>query len=216
MADASSPMQLITEDEDLRQAFISLMRRHVQDWPAVGVATAPVYVRRADGADNALTQISTVWKTDKLRCLGVVVDADDKFPSRWARIKRFSKLHFLPVPDKLPPEGLILTTADGKKFGAWVMPDNKSPGMLETFCHPLIPDRHKPLWEYAANAAQQAKGQGAEYIDQHAEKAHIHTYLAWNNPPGQSIGRALASGCLDCCAHDAMAFVSWTKALYSL
>ena len=163
MADASSPKQLIMEDEDLRSAFLAFMRRHTPGWPITGAADAPVFVRRADGAENALTQVGTVWKTEGLRCLGVVVDADDKFPSRWARIKRFSKANFPAVPDNIPSDGLILKNTDGKRFGAWIMPDNKSPGMLETFCHPLIPDAQRTLWSYASEVVKEARIRGAGF-----------------------------------------------------
>lgn len=216
MADASSSKQLIMEDEDLRSAFLALMRRHIPGWPATGAVDAPVYVRRAEGAENALKQIGTVWKTDRLTCLGVVVDADDQFPLRWARIREFSKANFSSVPEEPLASGLILSDNDGKRFGAWIMPDNKSSGMLETFCRPLVPTVHDSLWQYASEAASEARNKGARYIEPHVQKAHLHTFLAWHNPPGQSIGRALSSGCLDCCADGAAAFVQWARTLYDI
>jgi len=216
MADESSSKQLITEDEDLRSVFLAMMRNHFAGWPVIGARGAPVFVRRADGVNNALYLMPTVWKTSGLQCLGIIVDADDSFTARWERIARFARNQFSVVPDAPPPGGLILADGSGKQFGAWIMPDNSSAGMLETFCHPLVLPAHDILWRYAKLVADEAKAKGAGYIHAHKEKAYIHTFLAWTDPPGQPIGRAMTAGCLDCKAHGAMAFVQWCKRLFRL
>ena len=210
-------MQMVAEDDDLSAVFLSVMRRHIPTWPARGAQDAPVWVRSAGSADQAFQEAAVILKMTNLKVLGILVDAEQAFASRWARIKTFCQAHFPGVPTTMPAGGLILANSKGQKFGVWVMPNNKSPGMLETFCKPLVSSNHQPLWEYALEAVQEAKKKrGADFKNKHLEKAHLHTFLAWMNPPGQRLGEAVISNCLDCHSAPAMTFVKWCKDLYDL
>jgi hypothetical protein len=96
------------------------------------------------------------------------------------------------------------------------MPDNRSAGMMETFLRHLIKPEDEPLWIHAQAAFAQAKAIGAHCRDVHADKAHIHTWLAWQDPPGQAFGIALVKNILDARSATAMPFVDWFRRLYGL
>lgn len=96
------------------------------------------------------------------------------------------------------------------------MPDNQSRGMIETFLRFLVPTASADLWSYALEAMLAARSRGATWRDGHADKAAMHTWLAWQDPPGQSFGNALLTKCLDPNSKLAAAFVQWFRRLYNV
>jgi hypothetical protein len=139
----------------------------------VGYSTDEVFKRSA---------LSVRFKESGLRTLGIILDADDEFDARWNRVRDFCLLYFATVPARCPDDGLALET-DGKRFGAWIMPDNKSCGMIETFCKSLVPNDAATIWKHALSSVVDAKQKGAPFRDVHVEKANIYTWLAFQDPP---------------------------------
>ncbi|WP_365671440.1 DUF3226 domain-containing protein [Okeania sp. SIO3I5] len=119
-------------------------------------------------------------------------------------------------PENLPETGLIHNTNSGVKFGVWMMPDNKMRGMLETFLTYMIPDENEPIWNYAQTVVMEAKNQGAPFIENHSDKANIHTWLAWQNPPGRQLHNAVMEKILNPKHPQAQIFINWFKKLYDL
>ncbi len=64
-------------------------------------------------------------------------------------------------------------------------------GMLETFLTYMIPDENEPIWNYAKTVVMEAKNLSAPFIENHTDKANIHTWLAWQNPPGRQLHNAV-------------------------
>jgi hypothetical protein len=96
------------------------------------------------------------------------------------------------------------------------MPDNTSQGDLETFLRYLVPDRQEPLWKQACDSVIAAVSSGANCRDSHIAKANLYTWLAWQDPPGQSPGFALTRKILDPQSQYAGPFVKWFRELYRL
>lgn len=94
------------------------------------------------------------------------------------------------------------------------MPNNSAAGMLETFCANLIPEEQQKSWQQADAAMKLARGVGAPWRDCHSSKAQIHTWLAWQDPPGERIGIALTKKTLDPQSSGSQKFVEWFKKLY--
>jgi hypothetical protein len=88
--------------------------------------------------------------------------------------------------------------------------------MIETFCKFLIPDEAATIWQYALSVAGTAKQQGAPFREVHTEKANIHTWLAWQDPPGERMGSAITKKILDPNAPYAAPFSAWFKRLYEV
>src|ERR1039457_5616056 len=171
---------------------------HFVDWPP---KSPPVTIVQCNGAEIfSSARISTELKSSA-EILGVMVDADDSLLGRWTRIRGQAISAFPNLPDDLPHEGLIIANTDGRRFGVWIMPDNRTDGMLETFMQWLVPTEHEALWRFVREATEQAQAHGAAYTPAHSDKAQIHALLAWMDPPGESLDasrrrrRSVGSGC---------------------
>lgn len=214
---AQNPNQLVVEDTDTAGVVISLGRALVPNWPRTGMA-APVWLRVAGSSQQALdpTYLDPIFKTSGLRTLGVIVDADKSPTSRWNKIGKFAQTKFPGlVPQTCPPGGLIID--DGvKRFGAWIMPDNSNPGMLEDLCQTMVPSPSNALWTYAAASTQTAVQHGATYKQVHLAKANVRSWLAWNDPPGEQMGAAIAQNILNAHASGITPFITWLRTLYNI
>ncbi|NJL55795.1 hypothetical protein HC928_11830 [bacterium] len=80
----------------------------------------------------------------------------------------------------------------------------------------LIPDENESIWQYAQEAAKEAKNKGAAFINAHYDKAYIYTWLAWQDPPGRQLHNAVMERILDPTHPKAQTFVSWFRQLYDL
>jgi hypothetical protein len=96
------------------------------------------------------------------------------------------------------------------------MPDNRLRGMLETFLAYLVPDTSQPLWQQAVKAFEEAQRLGAPCKVAHTDKAKIHTWLAWQDPPGRQLHNAVMERILDPTSPYARGFVNWFRLLYNI
>jgi hypothetical protein len=150
--------------------------------------------------------------------LGVLFDADQPDDRRWQRL-RAACLRAIPdLPEELPREGLITKTVFGPRLGFWMMPDNQSRGMLETFLHCLVPATGpESLWAFAGTSCDAAKSDyAAPFNDLHLDKAKIYTWLAWQDTPGQQLHQAILTKQLDPRASGAQDFVRWFRRLFDV
>jgi hypothetical protein len=154
---------------------------------------------------------------DSLKILGIILDADDYPADRWQSIRNCLIERYPDIPEKLPATGLIHTNpAEDIKLGIWMMPDNKERGMLETFLQFLLPENDKGLWEFAKQSCKQATNYGASYKEPHLDKAKIHTWLAWQNPPGRQLHNAIMERILTPTSPQAAPFMQWFQDLFEV
>jgi hypothetical protein len=187
-----------------------------------GVAWGPkenpiVKIRQCDGVDELFASgvIATELKASGLSALGVIVDADDNAQSRWQQIKSELADQFTDIPLSIPLEGIVLQK-DGLKFGAWIMPDNSSQGMLETFLLYLRPNENQALNDLAIRVTAEAKSVNAPFSDNHVDKARIHSWLAWQDPPGCQLHIAIMQNMM-IYEHDVLSkFMTWFRLLYDI
>lgn len=211
------------EDTDILAAIVALMRHdNPAAWPIQKPEDAPVFLK-------VETSLKDFFKARTLRnemnrsgrkAMGIVVDAEQKEElSAWGSVRSFAQgadPGFNDIPDALPENGLVLINSDGRKLGLWVMPDNKSKGMLEDFLQLLLPEDAGPLWKLAVSGVATARENGAKCNPPHLSKAHLHTWLAWQESPGERIGTSITKKYLDPHCETAARFVSWFKRLYEL
>jgi len=177
----------------------------------------PVQIEQCRGARLLNEGTIPLWlKASDTDILGVIVDADGDCMARWNRISQLAKQYVPALPRAIPESGLVITTARSTVFGVWIMPDNKSVGMLETFLQALVPEKHRDLLEFAKHSAQEAKSHGAEYTEEQTPKAVVHGWLSWMNPPGKPFGIAFQERFFDANASAAGAFQCWFRKLYDL
>lgn len=216
MASKYRTKKLIVEGSQDKRVIPELIEASGIDW-GESANNAVVYIEDY-GSDGFIETdfISTELKASGLIALGLVVDADDDLDARWGSVRNACLKSIPDIPAKLPEVGLIHITSTGVRFGVWIMPDNKTQGMLETFLRYLIPTTSEPLWEYAKEISQEASTKGAPYIKAHYDKACIYTWLAWQNPPGRQLHNAITERILDPSHEKARDFVNWFRQLYDL
>ncbi|MDJ1180801.1 hypothetical protein PJF56_18230 [Roseofilum sp. BLCC_M91] len=186
--------KLIVEGQEDKRVIPWLMEANGVIWEPIKHQPV-VHITAHDGYQNINQDfISTQLKESGLTALGLIIDADLDLEERWQSIRNFSLPSIANIPEQLPPSGLIHVTPMGIRFGVWIMPDNQTQGMLETFLKYLVPDKSQSLWEYAQEVTQQAKQKGATFKDpHHVDKANIYTWLAWQNPPGRQLHDAVTA-----------------------
>lgn len=180
--------------------------------------------------DEVLRRIDVRWKESGRRIVGVVIDADAS-GGRWAQVcARAPADTRALLPGDLPHDGLVLEMYGGRRFGVWIMPDNQSPGMLETFLTRLRSSMPEALGSHVLASMDHAKALMNAHATEnpglrppirpwkeiHRHKAEIHTWLAWQDPPGVRLHEAVRNELLDVHAPLAQAFVSWMRRLYDL
>jgi hypothetical protein len=205
----------MVEGHDDLFAVVGLIRAHV-DWPQGKDSKkfAPVFIHNGNGAPEILKKegyFAVLLKSPVVKAAGVVLDADGTAKGRYESIRGLCLGLFPQLPEVLPPDGLVVENDDHKRLGIWIMPDNASPGTLETFLKWLVPARN-----YAVNAVDAARKMGCSCRECHIEKANLYTWLSWQDPPGQSPGIALTQKVLDPLNSSAATFVEWFMKLYQL
>lgn len=177
-----------------------------------------VQIKSMDGVENLLDKqrINVQLKSSALKILGIILDADDEPADRWQSMRNCLLDRYPNIPEELPATGLIYDNPGEIKVGVWMMPDNRKRGMLETFLEFLLPDNSEALWKFTEQSCQQAKTQGATFKDCHSDKAKIHTWLAWQNPPGRQLHNAITERILSPTSSQAAVFMQWFKNLFEV
>ncbi len=210
------PKKLLVEGDDDKRVIPELMDKYVV-W-GEKKSEAVVLIESFDGVEQLLKAgvIEAELNISNLEALGIIIDADDQRDKRWTTVSRQCRDVIPDFPEELPVEGLIHVAPSGLRVGVWIMPDNQSTGMLETFLSEMIPSDQDPLWIYAQQARVEAKNHGALYKDAHCHKANIHTFLAWANPPGQQLHSAILQKSLDTMTPLGRRFARWFVELFDL
>jgi len=216
MARIANPNQLLVEGDEELRVISHFMDQYVEwgDKPQEWVAE----VKSFNGVENLLKPgvIEAESKTPGLKAIGIMVDADDLFGSRWSSIRERCRKIAVNFPEELPPEGLIHQNEHGLRIGVWIMPDNQSRGMLETFLGSLVTQRLEPLWSFAQESCTRSREHGSPYTDPHYDKACIYTFLAWLEPPGRSLNVSVQARAFDARSPLCEQFVRWFIDLYQL
>ena len=218
MVDRSSPRRLLVEGADDERVIPELMEANGVIW-GEKKEDAVVKIESYDGIENLLAKgaIETELKASGLKMLGVMVDANGDAAEIWSRVRNRCLTSFPELPKTLPEKGLIAQVENGKRLGVWVMPDNRSHGMIETFLTYLVPKKDDPVLRWAEKAcAEASKSHRAPYKDVHADKAKIHTWLAWQDPPGRQLHDAVKHRILQPKSAHAAPFVKWFRSLYEI
>jgi len=156
-------------------------------------------------------------KESEISAVGVVLDADTDLPARWQALKhRLVAAGYTNTPDQPALEGTILTPPPATllpRFGVWIMPDNRSSGILEDFLQFLVPGE-SPLFGHAKSSVQGIPLGERRFTDLAEPKAIIHTWLAWQKEPGKPFGTAITAKFLDPNVPQVDVLVRWLKQLF--
>lgn len=237
--------RLVGEGPDDVAVFVALVKRYGLPLSEKGKAELDKLVIDCPGGDTAalramraideedrrfIEHVQILLKPSELTAddrFGIVLDADhpratdpdDGFRRRWVQVRESLKnLGYSGVPDDPNPAGTIvcMNQDDRPWIGVWMMPDNRSPGKLEDFARRLVRSGDEPLWAFAGQATGDSLLQGSKFAPKDQIKAHVHTFLAWQEEPGHPMGLAITKRFLDSDSSDARTFVAWLCRLYGL
>lgn len=181
------PKRLLVEGDTDKRVIPFLMEVNGVAW---GTASRPaVYIASYGGIDEMLKAgaIEGELSASGLEALGIVAD-----------------------------EGLRVTHASGPRFGVWIMPDNRSKGMLEDLLVQLVPGESESLFALARRCVGEAADIGAPFKPAQLTKARVHTWLAWQDEPGKSLHQAVHHRVLDPTKAESKPFVRWFRSLFAV
>jgi hypothetical protein len=153
------------------------------------------------GIEQLLDQVALTLKGEsETERLALVLDADTNIDARWAQLRdRLRRGGFGGIPE-MPEEAGTIVDFDLEtrtvKFGVWIMPNNKFPGMLEDFLAWLVPNEDKMLSHVDA-FLRRIPTEDRLFQETHFAKARIHSYLAVQREPGKPLGLAITCRYLD-------------------
>ena len=217
-----NPRKLFVEGATELRTIPELMEANGFPWEQAGdtgVREFLVAIEDMGGEDNLLDRKKLMirLKDPTTKHFGIILDADHDAGKKWDKLRPTCAGFFKDLPNDFPATGLIATNDRDQRLGVWIMPDNKSHGILETFLTFLVPDHEtNPLRKFASEACGTATERGANFKPAHRDKAEIHTWLAWQDEPGQQLHAAVQQRILDPTSEYAAPFVRWFRELYEL
>jgi len=203
-----SPRRVLwVEGKDDKAVVQSLCNQH-------RLPPAVFRVDEKQGLEPILAGLSVELRAPNVERFGVVVDGNGNPDARWDSIRVILESHgYSGVPQTLQSSGIDLPSMPGGlRFGVWIMPDNGSPGVLEDFAAALVPAGDQ-VWKRAGEAVDGIPAEHRRFPEVRRSKAHIHTWLAWQEYPGSPMGQAIGKGDLDAHAPAAGRFVAWLRRL---
>lgn len=176
-------------------------------------------VKDCDGIKNLIREVSLRLTTPTMyKSIGVVMDADDNIKGRYdsfrCTLEATGKYDFSQI--SLSEAGTLIMPLDENYplFGLWLMPNNRSNGMLEDFVMTLA-DESDVLMKESDNVLNYLEDRSLNrYAQVHRSKAKIHTYLAWQEEPGKPMGQAITAKVLHAESESAKVFIEWIKRLF--
>lgn len=126
------------------------------------------------------------------------------------------------LPPTLPQAGLVHRLSSGQILALWVVPDNVADGSMEDLLLSSVVPTDDPLSRHAhvvvatllANA-EVGSEPAARFVPSATSKAHLRSWLAWQNRPGLPPGRAIAEGVLPVDRSRLGSFADWLTAALS-
>ena len=150
----SQTKRLLVEGKKDKWLLPFLMEKNGVEWPK---GNEPVDIEDLGRKLLTKPEASAYLKESGLRFLGVILDADDDAGASWRSVKGWFQEWFADMPDNIPAEGYISApNEEGIRLGVWIMPDNQTHGMLETFLKLLVRDKDQELWTFAKVARDEA------------------------------------------------------------
>ena len=164
-----------------------------------------------------LSSLPMQLKGSDIAHLGVVVDADVNPSNRWTELRAILlTAGYVGVPQNPSGQGTIVEAPPDSilpRVGIWLMPDNKSSGILEDFLRFLVP-ANCGLLSHAQKVVSTLPEKRFSPVAE--PKALLHTWLAWQEDPGRPLGQAITAKFLDAGAPQVDVFVDWLQRLYGV
>ena len=146
---------------------------------------AAVRIVGADGFEGIPEALKREFRADDLDGLAIVADMDLLEDNRWESLRGTLASYGCDLLTKvLPKDGLVAREEQNPALGVWMMPDNESAGMLESFACRLVAGEDSAWVHARETVATLPEGAARFSRERDLEKALIHTWLAWQEEPG--------------------------------
>lgn len=224
----TNPIQrlLVEGNNDIR--VITELLITMKHKPFKGYADKEVYknefVVNAGGKEKAKELIPSILDIPDLERLGIILDADESAENTWISLRNILKINGFvesELPKKLSLKGVLIQQKGKPIIGIWIMPDNIMPlekgqlAYLEHFYEQIIQLNDKFLTKASSIIEEIAMDKACNFALKDKQKAKIHTWLAWQNEPGNSMGVALKKkSAFDLKSMAVLNFVEWLESIF--
>lgn len=176
-------------------------------------------IKEHGGAPNLLESVPVRIKaSEEGDIVGIGIDADTDMGSRWRSLRdRIVAIGYGNVPDAPDAAGTLIDPPEGTllpRVGIWIMPDNRTDGILEDSLRFLVPQPSALLNHVKQSVAAIPAGERRFRQREDQPKAIIHTWLAWQREPGKPYGTAISERFLDPSVAEAVVVASWLTRLF--
>jgi hypothetical protein len=211
------PRKLLVEGKEDLRTLPELLELAGIPW-APKREDAPVWIEDYAGVEDLLEPgaIEVQLDASGTEAVGILVDADTTPGAHWQRIRHVLEKRYSGLPTELPADGLVHEAPDQPRIGVWIMPDNVGPGMLETMLLRIRHDAADDLKSHVRTSMEQACKLGAPLRPVHYDKGELHTWLAWQEPPGLQLHVAVKAKLLRPTDEVVAPLVQWFRRLFEL
>ena len=211
-----SRSRLHVEGTDDSHAIRHLLIRHGIDYDQRLWPVEFPRIEEIGGKTDLLEGVETAVRVSNDRSIGFVLDANSSLQDCWTAVSSRLRRVGVDAPDAIPQEGFVgEAEAYRARVGVWLMPDNQRDGTLEDFLRSLVED-DDPLFPYAEESVKHASELGAGFPANDADKALLHTWLAWQEEPGLPYGTAMRARYFRDDSPAAQAFVTWFRTVFNI
>ena len=201
---------LLVEGRDDREVIYQFCNHH-------GIDNQSFFsVEVKEGVDNLIDDLSVRIRTGRnVKVLAAVIDADENISARWEQVINAIDGCGYSFPNTPNKEGTILNSLDTfrPRLGLWLMPDNQVSGMLEDFLLRLTSEKDS-LIDRAEQVVDSIPKSERLFGDTKRSKAILHSWLAWQEEPGTSLGISITRRYLDPTRNPAPEFKKWLEDLF--
>jgi len=150
--------------------------------------------------------------------IGLVLDANSDIHGRWQAVRNKVKDKYTSFP--VSPDSYVIVQPDDPTLhpliGIWLMPNCKSNGTLENFLLDMVEETNPRACGYVEAVVDKAREDNmSTYTVVQKSKAVMHTWLAWQDEPGQPMGQSIAAGKIEPTTEDARKFIAWLNRLFN-
>lgn len=170
-----------------------------------------IRIHECNGFKNISRALKMELQPETLDGVAITADMDLHGDRRWDSLRRtLATQHYSDLPPELPHQGLIHSQAEMPSLGVWLMPDNTSEGMMETFAG-LVP-AEDACWVHARGTVASLPETARRFdVDRCLDKASLHTWLAWQEEPGCRTRVAVARNLLRTDTAPAVSLIGWIE-----